>query len=52
MQGRTNHLKAHLYISDADLAQLNAYKELRGDRSANDIINELLCRALAALRAL
>jgi hypothetical protein len=52
MQGRTNHMKVHLYVSDADLAQLTAYKELRGDRAVNDIINELLCRALAALRTL
>ena len=52
LKGRTNKIKVFLWLSDNEMAQMTTYKDVRGDRTMNDMINELVCRALAALRSI
>ena len=52
LAGRTKRIKIYLFLSETESDQLNAYKKQRGDRSVSDLVNEMLCRALAALRIL
>jgi hypothetical protein len=52
LRGRTNKVKALIYLSDAELEQLESYIKLRGDRGPSDILNQLLCTALGSLRSL
>lgn len=50
--GRTERRKLLLLLSKSELQQLETYRAERGDRSVSDLINEMVVRALAALRAL
>tara|TARA_R100000306_G_C4370321_1_gene139651 strand:- start:491 stop:892 length:402 start_codon:yes stop_codon:yes gene_type:complete len=52
LAGRHKKVKAYLFLSETEYSQLDAYRKQRGDRSISDLVNELLCRALAALRTL
>jgi len=52
LKGRTNKIKVMLWLSDSEVEQLTAYRDERGDRTVADLVNEVVCRALAALRAL
>ena len=52
LSGRTKKIKTVLWLSQTEMDQLVAYKTERGDRTVSDLINELLCKALAAMRAL
>jgi hypothetical protein len=50
LKGRTNKTKVILYLSDEEVEQLKSLVSHRGDRSPSDLINQLLCTALATLR--
>lgn len=50
--GRTEKKKLWLLLSQTEAQQLEAYRAERGDRTVSDLINEMVVRALAALRAL
>ena len=52
LAGRHKRQKIYLFLSETELDQLNSYRKQRGDRSVSDLVNEMLCRALAALRIL
>jgi hypothetical protein len=52
LRGRTNKVKVLLYLSDAEVAQINSYVKHRGDRGPSDLVNQLLATALGALRAI
>lgn len=52
LKGRTNKTKLILYLSDEEVEQLNSLVTHRGDRSPSDLVNQLLCTALATLRIL
>ena len=52
LAGRTKRIKLYVFLSETEFDQLTSYKKQRGDRSTSDLINEMLCRALAALRIL
>ena len=50
LKGRTNKEKLVLYFSDEEMKQLWSLVEHRGDRSPSDLVNQLVCTALATLR--
>lgn len=50
LKGRTNKTKMILFLSDEEVAQLDSLVEHRGDRSPSDLVNQLVCTALATLR--
>jgi len=50
LKGRTNKTKLILYFSDEEMKQLWSLVEHRGDRSPSDLVNQLVCTALATLR--
>ena len=50
--GRTEKKKLWLLLSQTESQQLDTYRAERGDRTVSDLINEMVVRALAALRAL
>ena len=50
LKGRKNKTKLVLYLSDQELEQLNSLVSHRGYRSPSDLVNQLLCTALATLR--
>lgn len=50
LKGRTNKTKLILYLSDQEVDQLKSLVSHRGDRSPSDLVNQLLCTALATLR--
>tara|TARA_R100000315_G_C5211808_1_gene125899 strand:- start:45 stop:443 length:399 start_codon:yes stop_codon:yes gene_type:complete len=52
LKGRTNKTKLILYLSDIELEQLNSLVKHRGDRGPSDLVNQLLCTALASLRVI
>ena len=52
LKGRTNKTKLILYLSDLEVEQLNSLVKHRGDRSSSDLVNQLLCTALASLRVI
>ena len=52
LKGRTNKTKLILYLSDLEVEQLNSLVKHRGDRSPSDLVNQLLCTALASLRVI
>lgn len=52
LKGRTNKTKFVCYFSDEEMKQLWSLVEHRGDRSPSDLVNQLLCTALATLRIL
>ena len=49
-KGRTNKVKVVLYMSDTEVEQLNSLVKHRGDRGPSDLVNQLLCTAMSALR--
>tara|TARA_R110000751_G_scaffold246434_3_gene346393 strand:- start:1526 stop:1942 length:417 start_codon:yes stop_codon:yes gene_type:complete len=50
LKGRTNKVKVVLYMSDTEVEQLNSLVKHRGDRGPSDLVNQLLCTAMSALR--
>ena len=50
--GRTEKKKLWLLLSQTESQQLDTYRAERGDRTVSDLINEMVGRALAELRAL
>ena len=52
LKGRTNKSKGMLWLSDSEVEQLTAFRDERGDRTVAALVNEIVCRSLAALRAL
>ena len=50
LKGRTNKLKLVCYFSDEEMKQLWSLVEHRGDRSPSDMVNQIVCTGLAALR--
>tara|TARA_R110000850_G_scaffold12465_2_gene41843 strand:- start:1156 stop:1554 length:399 start_codon:yes stop_codon:yes gene_type:complete len=50
LQGRTNKTKLIVYLSDTELAQLDSLVKQRGDRGKSDLVNQVLCTGLGALR--
>ena len=52
LKGRTNKTKLILYLSDLEVEQKNSLVKRRGDRSPSDLVNQLLCTALASLRVI
>ena len=50
LKGRTNKLKLVCYFSDEEMKQLWSLVEHRGDRSPSDMVNQIICTGLAALR--
>lgn len=50
LKGRTNKTKLICYFSDEEMKQLWSLVEHRGDRSPSDLVNQLVCTALATLR--
>jgi hypothetical protein len=50
LKGRTNKTKFVCYFSDEEMKQLWSLVEHRGDRSPSDLVNQLVCTALATLR--
>ena len=52
LAGRTNKTKVVLWLSDVESEQLQSLVIHRGDRSPSDLINQLVCLALGALRSI
>ena len=52
LKGRTNKVKVVLWLSDAELEQLQSLVKHRGDRSASDLFNHVACTLLGALRSI
>ncbi|MEK9698333.1 MAG: hypothetical protein VW270_21365 [Candidatus Poseidoniales archaeon] len=50
LKGRTNKVKFNCYLSDEEVEQLQSLVEHRGDRSPSDLVNQVICTALATLR--
>ena len=52
LRGRTNKTKFIVYLSDVEKEQLDSLVRHRNDRGPSDLINQLLCTALKALRSI
>jgi hypothetical protein len=52
LRGRTNKTKFIVYLSDVESEQLDSLVRHRGDRGPSDLINQLLCTVLKALRSI
>ena len=50
LKGRTNKTKLIVYLSDEEVEQLNSLVTHRGDRGPSDLVNQLICTALATMR--
>ncbi len=50
LKGRTNKTKLIIYLSNEEVEQLNSLVTHRGDRGPSDLVNQLICTALATLR--
>jgi hypothetical protein len=50
LKGRTNKTKVIIYLSDEEISQLESLVFHRGDRGVSDLINQMVCTALAMLR--
>jgi len=52
LKGRTKKVRINIYLSEQEWHELNELRKERRNRSIGDFVNELICRALAAIRAL
>ena len=52
IRGRTKRVKFYIYLSPAELEQLEGLKRIRGDRSVSDLLQQYIVLGLASLRAL
>jgi hypothetical protein len=52
LKGRTNKTKLILYLSDLEVEPFYSLVKHRGDRGPSDLVNQLLCTALASLRVI
>ena len=52
LRGRTNKTKLIVFLSDVEKEQLDSLVRHRGDRGPSDLVNQLLCTALGALRSI
>tara|TARA_R110000744_G_scaffold315267_1_gene422171 strand:+ start:150 stop:548 length:399 start_codon:yes stop_codon:yes gene_type:complete len=50
LKGRTNKTKLIIYLSEEETKQLASLVNHRGDRGPSDLVNQLICTALATLR--
>lgn len=50
LKGRTNKTKLILWLSDEEVKQLDSLVTQRGDRGPSDLVNQMICTALAMLR--
>lgn len=52
LKGRTNKVKLVVYMSDVEKEQLDSLVRHRGDRGPSDLVNQVICTALGALRSI
>lgn len=52
LRGRTNKTKFIIWLSDIEKEQLESLVRHRGDRSPSDLVNQMVCLALGALRSI
>jgi hypothetical protein len=50
LKGRTKKTKLIVYLSEEESQQLDSLVTHRGDRGPSDLVNQLICTALATLR--
>ena len=52
LQGKTNKMKMIIFLSDVEAEQLKSLVSQRGDRSPSDLINQVVCTILGAMRSI